>query len=137
MGEALTGLPREAYEAFGLFYAGEGSQYTGKIIVYGDLLLPIMGGEPDLAAAAKRADAALAVLERYPERSDCRYAAALFRLVRAKAVLIPQLRAAYAAGDRAEMAELAERIPEIIHLTEAVRQAHQERWRMYHKQAGW
>ena len=137
MGAALSGIPDEVYEAFGLFNADEGGQYTGKSIVYGDLLLPIMSGEPNLPAAAGRASAALAVLERYPDLQAARYAAALFRLVRAKARLIPELRDAYAAGDLRRMETMADRVSEVITLTEQLREVHRERWSLYHKRAGW
>ena len=138
MAEALTGLPTAVYEALGEFNASSDGQYTGKSIVYADLLLPMFTSRTDLPAAAVRSEQALKVIMAHSERPECRYAEVLFRLVEAKSRLIPTIRAAYTTGDRETMRMLAEqRIPEIITLVEALETVHRERWERYHKRAGW
>lgn len=137
MGEMLSGIPQEVYDSFAYFNADAGEQYTGKAIVYGDLLLPIMSGDPDLHDAIERSDKALCVLEKYPRSSAVCYATALFTLVREKAKLMLFIREAYSIGDRKRIGLLSDSIPQLIALIDILHDAHKERWDLYHKRLGW
>ncbi len=138
IGEFITGLAREAYSAFSLFYPGAVDERPGKKLVYCDLLYPIGPDAGDLPGAIERSDKALAILDKYKDRLDCRYACALFDVVRRKAALIGDIRAHYAAGDKAWLRAAAENeIPALLDAYEALRAAHKALWERDYKRNGW
>ena len=137
-GEFVSGLAREAYNAFSLFYPGAVDQRPGKKIVYCDLLYPLGPAQEEVLAALKRSRKALSILEPYRERTDCRYAYALFDIVYQKSLLLSELRARYLAGDRNWIAQTAEEsIPALLEAYEELRAAHKAIWHRDYKRNGW
>ena len=139
-GECLTGLPREALDAMGLFFPCPAEKpLTGKALIWCDPLYPLALGPQDTPqAAALRAQEALAVLSRYPAREDCRYAALLFEIVIGKAHLLGHLRADYLRGDRdALRAACEEELPRLMTLYDQLMRAHRALWERDMKRFGW
>ena len=137
-GEFVSGLAREAYNAFALFYPGAVDDRPGKKLVYCDLLYPLGPNEKDTAASMKRSREALQILEKYRDRADCRYAYALFDVVWQKALLIAEIRAHYAAGERGWFAQAAEEsIPALLAAYEELRDSHKALWQRDYKRNGW
>lgn len=139
-GECLTGLPREALDAMGLFFPGPYERpLTGKALIWCDALYPLCLGERDTPqAAAQRARQALHILSRYAGREDCRYAALLFELIIQKAELMTHLRADYLRGDRdALRAACDEHIPRLLTLYDRLMRAHRALWERDMKRMGW
>ena len=139
VGECLTGLPRKAYDAFGLFYPGAVDLRTGKGLIWCDLLYPLMEYAGDsMQAAAERAKKALDIIGPYTDRPDCRYAALLFGIARQKAEIIGQLRSRYLAGDREYLRYVAqEAIPALLDAYDKLLAAHREQWEGDMKRFGW
>lgn len=138
VGEFLTGIPREAYEAFGLFYPGPADERPGKALVYCDLLYPLGPEKKELEASIERSRRAIAVLEKHAQLQECDYALSLFRLIEHKAELLREIRERYHAGDRAWMENLARtEIPALLAQYEALRQRHKALWERDHKRNGW
>lgn len=137
-GEFVSGLAREAYNAFSLFYPGAVDERPGKKLVYCDLLYPLGPKAEEAAAALERSRKALSILEKYKDRDDCRYAYALFDVVYQKALLIEEIRAHYAAGDREWFAQAAEEsIPALLAAYEELLYSHKAIWQRDYKRNGW
>ena len=137
-GKFISGLATEAYNAFSLFYPGAVDERPGKKLVYCDLLYPLGPNEKDTAAAMQRSRQALQILEKYRDRDDCRYAYALFDVVLQKALLIAEIRAHYAAGERAWFAQAAEEtIPALLAAYEELLDSHKTIWQRDYKRIGW
>lgn len=137
-GECVTGLTREALFAMGEFYP-EGQQvWTGKQMIWCDPLYPLAPWPGDtLEAAVQRAEHALAVL-RSIDRPDCAYACALFDVVIAKANLLQDIRTAYAAGDKAALAAVAnDAIPALHGQYQHLMKTHRALWQRDMKRNGW
>ena len=136
--EFLTGLPRRAYEAFGLFYPGDEDNRTGKALVYCDLLYPLGPRREELADCIDRSRRALEILAGYREIPECRYAASLFRVCLKKALVIREMRPRYLAGDKEWLAKTArETIPELLAAYEKLRIRHKRLWERDYKRNGW
>ena len=138
-GECLTGLADEAYRAFGEFYPSEDDLRPGKALIWGDLLYPLADrGDEPLDVAVARYHAAEAVLAKYSDRLDCRYARLCFQAAAAKGEVISQVRSRYLAGDRAWLETLArETIPALHALYGQLMQAHRALWERDMKRFGW
>lgn len=138
-GECLTGLPREALDAMGEFYPSEKDIRTGKGIIWCDPMYPLMNVPGDtLEAAMARGEKALAELEKYPDKLECRYAAQVFTVMHKKAALLRSLRERYIAGDRAWLAQTAEEtIPQLICEYDKLMRLHREIWERDMKRQGW
>ncbi len=137
-GEFISGLNRKAYNAFSLFYPGAVDERPGKKLVYCDLLYPLGPAMDALPGVIARSREALAILEPYLSRLDCRYAHALFDVIYQKALLITEIREHYAAGDRAWFAQTAEEaIPALLESYEALRDSHKQLWQRDYKRNGW
>ena len=137
-GAFLTGLPDEAYEAFGLFYPDHADRRAGKALIWCDPLYPLGLREEELEPAIRRSEEALRILGRYQEREDCRYAAALFEVCRRKAALKRDLRPLYLAGRREEVRAIAEEdIPKLLEAYESLRKLHRAQWQSTYKRNGW
>ena len=137
-GEFLTGLDRTAYEAFSLFYPGAVDQRDGKAMIWCDLLYPLgLRGEA-LDNCLERAKKALGILSRWPDDPRCRYASALFEVIRQKAALMRGLRVRYLAGDREWIEQAAEKdIPALMDAYRALRDKHRAMWESEFKRNGW
>ncbi|MDY4139569.1 MAG: family 20 glycosylhydrolase [Eubacteriales bacterium] len=138
-GECLTGLADEAFRAFGEFYPSADDLRPGKALIWGDLLYPLADrGDEPLDGAVARFHAAEAVLAKYSDRLDCRYARLCFQAAAAKGEVISQLRSRYLAGDRAWLAALArEAIPALYILYGQLMHAHRRLWERDMKRFGW
>ncbi len=137
-GEFLTQLPRQAYEAFGLFYPGAQDVRTGKALIYCDLLYPLGPNAQQLDASLARSARARELLAPYLERLDCRYADALFDVCQRKATLLREIRPRYLAGDREYLRHVAE--VDIMALVEAYDRLcglHKLLWERDMKRNGW
>ena len=137
-GAFLTGLPDRAYNAFGLFYPDSTDRRTGKALIWCDLLYPLGPLPEELPGAIERSREALAILADYPERADCRYASALFEIVRMKAELITAIRPLYLKKDRKALRKIAEEaIPALLDAYETLRKEHKAQWEQTYKRNGW
>ena len=136
--EFLTGLPRQAYAAFGLFYPGEKDRRVGKALIYCDLLYPLGPDEATLREMLPRFEQARAQLSCAMERADCRYADALFDICIQKARLLLELRPRYLAGDRDWLrAAVQESIPRLAEAYARLRDLHAAQWEATRKRNGW
>ncbi len=138
-GETLTGMPRAVLTAMGEFYPNEEDVRTGKSLIWGDPLYPLLDLKDDsLDAAMARCDAALAVLRAQPDAPETRYAAMLFEAAKEKARLARDLRPRYLADDRAWLAETAETaLPALSALYERLMDAHRALWERDMRRFGW
>lgn len=138
-GEALTGMPRAALDAMGAFYPSAQDVRTGKALIWGHLLYPLVdftGDSPD--AVITRCEAALSVLRTQEERLEYRYAAALFEIVREKARMARDLRTRYLAGDRAWLRTLAQtKIPHLLETYAGLMRLHRALWERDMRRSGW
>ena len=137
-GECISGLPRDAFRAFGMFYPDERDRRTGKALVYCDLLYPLGPQGEELRESVARSEEALSLLAPYPHLPECRYASALFEVCRQKALLLTELRPRYLAGDRAWLDDMARRrIPELLDAYKTLRAQHRALWERDNKRNGW
>lgn len=138
MGESLTGLAPEVYNAFGLFYPQDKDDRTGKGLIYCDLLYPLLPGQPNLEAIIPRYERAREIIARQAERPECRYADAVFAVAIARARAIVAIRAAYDAGDREALRRIArEDIPAMEALYRTLEKVHRAQWMETYKRNGW
>lgn len=137
-GECISGLPRDAFRAFGMFYPDERDRRTGKALVYCDLLYPLGPQGEELRESVARSEEALSLLAPYQHLPECRYASALFEVCRQKALLLTELRPRYLAGDRAWLDDMARRrIPELLDAYKTLRAQHRALWERDNKRNGW
>ena len=137
-GEFLTGLPRDAYEVFSLFYPGAIDRRVGKALIYCDLLYPLGPQGEELMASIPRSRKALEMLAPYQNDLFCRYATALFDICLQKALLLTEIRAHYLAGDKTWLAQAAEEsIAALIDSYETLRDLHKAVWERDYKRNGW
>ncbi len=137
-GEFLTGLHRDAYEAFRLFYPGGDFTRPGKSMIWCDLLYPLGPQGENLQCCTERADEALAVLAPFAEDQRCAYAVKLFEIVRHKGLLMQEIRARYQAGDKAWLGQMAEEdIPALMESYRELRDIHRAMWEKEFKRNGW
>ena len=137
-GEFLTGLHRDAYEAFRHFYPGAEDSRPGKSLIWCDLLYPLGPQGDKLANSIDRAKEALAALAPYTEDLRCAYAAKLFEIIRHKGSLMQEIRARYLAGDKAWLGQMAEEdIPALMESYRELRDLHRRLWESEFKRNGW
>jgi len=137
-GEFVSGLAREAYDAFALFYPGAVDERPGKKLVYCDLLYPLGPKQEDVLAVLERSKKAYAILAPYYDRLDCHYARDLFAVVGMKAQILCELRERYLAGDKAYLARIAnETIPLLVLAYGKLHASHKELWERDYKRNGW
>ena len=137
-GEYLTSLPRQAYEAFSLFYPGPIDRRVGKALIYCDLLYPLGPQGEELTDSLPRSRKALEMLAPYQNDLFCRYASALFDVCLQKAVLLKEIRARYLANDKEWLAQTAEEtIVALIDSYETLRDLHKAVWERDYKRNGW
>ena len=137
-GAFLTGLPREAYEAFALFYPGAEDRRPGKAVIWCDLLYPLGPAGEELAACVSRSEQALSILAPLSQDLRCRYAASVFEVVRRKGKILAEIRNRYLNGDRAWLRQAAEEtIPALMDAYRALREAHRAIWESEFKRNGW
>ena len=85
-----------------------------------------------------RGEKALTVLEKYPDKLECRYAGQVFAVIHKKAALLRSLREKYIAGDRAWLRQAAEEtIPQLICKYDKLMRLHRELWERDMKRQGW
>ena len=137
-GEFITGLARQAYNTFALFYPGAVDERPGKKLVYCDLLYPLGPKKEDIQAALDRSRKAYMLLAPYYDRPDCHYARDLFAVVGMKAQILVELRDRYLAGDKAYLAKIAnETIPLLVLAYGKLHASHKELWERDYKRTGW
>ena len=137
-GELLTGLPREAYEAFGKFFPDEKDKRPGKELVYCDLLYPIGPDGAMMDICLPRYEEAIETLKPLAGRLECRYALSLFELAAEKIRAVRVIRPAYLRGDQEAMLDIARRaIPLITEKVEALEEAHRTLWERDYRRNGW
>ena len=137
--ECLTGLPWSAVEAMGEFYADSGFRYSGKAMIWCDVLFPMLEEIYEKPAEiADRAVHALSVLGPLPGTPELDYARALFEILAVKGRLLSELRAGYLAKDMAYLAETADRtLPLLIGKYDALLDRHRALWQAHAKRPGW
>ena len=138
LGEKLTGVPHEAFLAFGEFYPTHREACTGKACIWADPLYPLTDfGHETPAEALPRFAAAAETLSRY-DLLETRYALQLFRTAIAKAEWIRDLRPAYLAGDKTYLRRAAEElIPRLQTLYRDLQKLHQQMWERDMRRNGW
>jgi len=137
-GEFISGLAREAYNTFSLFYPGAVDERPGKKLVYCDLLYPLGPAKEEVRAALERSKKAYMLLAPFYDRLDCHYARDLFAVVGMKAQIICELRDRYLAGDKAYLAKIAEEtIPLLVLAYGKLHASHKELWERDYKRTGW
>ncbi len=136
--EFLTGLPRRAYEAFGLFYPGPKDRRVGKALVYCDLLYPLGPNAQELKEAVMRMKQAQTLLSECLEHEECRYSYALLDVCLQKADILSQLRERYLNHDTVYLRQVAvEFIPRLLQAYAKLRDLHREQWEATMKRNGW
>ena len=137
-GEFLTGLNRNAYEAFGNFYSGGRGAYTGKTMIWCDLLYPVGLLGKDLENSIAKSEEALRALSPFRNDPRCDYAARLFEIIARKGGIMREMRERYLKGDRAWLRNAAEKeIPALIRDYRALRDVHRAMWESEFKRNGW
>ena len=137
-GEFLTGLNRNAYEAFGNFYSGGRGAYTGKTMIWCDLLYPVGLLGEDLENSIAKSKEALRALSPFRNDPRCDYAARLFEIIARKGGIMREMRERYLKGDRAWLRNAAENeIPALIRDYRALRDVHRAMWESEFKRNGW
>ena len=140
-GECLTGLPRDALDAFGALYPDERDERPGKQLIWCDPLYPMLhfARGDSMDALLSRSRRAIQTLRPYAEASlECRYALALFEVCAAKGELLDGLRPRYLAGDRAWLREAAKtRIPALREAYARLMCLHRTLWERDNRRFGW
>lgn len=137
-GAFISSLPRQAYQAFGMFYQDEQDRRTGKALIYCDLLYPLGPQGEELTRSISRSEEALALLAPYQDMLECRYAAALFDVCLKKARILKELRQRYLDGDKAWLSQMArEKLPPLLAAYAELRSLHRQLWERDHKRNGW
>ena len=137
-GEFLTGLSRQAYEAFGLFHEGVVEKREGKAMIWCDLLYPLGPQGELLQDVTQRSAKALEMLAPYQEDLRCAYASAIFELIRYKGGIMQEIRQRYLAGDKNWLLKVArEDIPALVERYRKLRDVHRQVWEKEFKRNGW
>ncbi len=137
-GEFLTGLNRQAYEAFSLFHPGPVDIRPGKAMIWCDLLYPLGPQGEELEGCIERSRRALDMLAPFQEDLRCSYASALFEVICQKGLLMRELRSRYLAGDKPWLAQAAqEDIPALMEAYKHLRSEHRKIWESEFKRNGW
>ena len=138
LGAWVTGVPHEAFTAFGELYRGHREECTGKAYIWGDPLYPLTnyGFEtPDEACA--RFARAEEILSRF-DQLETRYASLVFRTARIKGAMIRDLRPAYLVGNKAYLTRAAEEIiPALTELYRQLQRVHRQLWERDMRRNGW
>ncbi len=138
VGEFLTGLPKNAYEAFSLLYPGDADVRTGKGLMYCDLLYPMMERDEKMEDCLPRFEKARQMLAPYQDNTQCIYADQIFAICEEKAKILRDTRAKYLAGDKAYLADLANsRLPALLGMYENMVKLHRAQWEASYKRNGW
>ena len=138
LGEALTGLPAEAYEAMGAFYNDAEDHRPGKGLVYADPLYPLTEGLWDLCGYEARLEAGIAALAGRLKDPRCEYAWLLLSIALEKLRWVRSLRPAYLRGDRAAVRRMAdETLPALRCMYERLTVVWREQWESCRKRNGW
>ena len=139
LGETLTGLPDEAFRAFGEFYPDWENTCLGKGLIWCDPLYPLLPEHAEsLDEALLRYRAAADALERHADRADCRYALLVFRTAILKAEWVRDARARYLAGDRQWLRQAVdEALPALRQSYEQLMRAHRALWERDYRRNGW
>lgn len=138
LGEAVSGVPRDAFEAWTNFYTGYIDRRNGKGYLYGDLLYPLVVNDESAAQCAARCYAGCEALAPYMANERCAYACHVMRLASHKAEIISKFRERYLAGDRAYLQSVAEtEIPLLLTELDTLRRAHRALWQKEFKRNGW
>lgn len=138
LGEAISGIPKAAFEAFFLFYQGAVDRRDGKGYVYADLLLPLMGPDKQEETLAQRYEEGANQLAPYVHLPLCYFAQLVMDLAADKARAIAAIRSNYQAGNRAALSSIAHiDIPRLIEKTTALQSAHRNLWHRENKPFGW
>ncbi len=139
LGEQLTGVPEEAFTAFGEFYPSERERCTGKGLIWCDPLYPMMEfGFESMRDAAARFRRAAETLAGYPDSAECRYARLCFQTAAMKGELVAELRDRYLAHDRAWLRQtVTVTIPALQEQYQRLLEAHRGLWERDMKRFGW
>jgi len=137
-GEFLTGLCKEAYEAFGNFYSGPAGIYTGKTMIWCDLLYPIGLQGEELEKSIQKSEEALNVLSSFSEDYRCKYASLLFEIIVKKGKIMREMQERYRRRDLNWLRTVAKReIPILIERYRILREQHRNLWEREFKRNGW
>lgn len=139
LGESLTGIPHEVFEAMGHFYPDVRDVRIGKGLVWCDILFPLINFEKStLEETCIRAEHALIALNNCPKSLEQRYSTSLFSIIYEKAKIISQLKKHYESGNKKALGIVANHaIPSLINKYEELLCAHRTLWERDMKRLGW
>ena len=138
LGEELTGLPRDCYEALGAFYVDASDQRPGKGFFYCDLLYPLTEGLWELTGYREGLVKGLETLEKHLDDPRCEYAWLAMRIALEKLDWVQTLRPAYVRGDRAAVLTMAEeKLPALRDLYQHMTNVWRDQWEDGRKRNGW
>lgn len=138
MGERLTGLPLDCFNAMGAFYMDERDLRPGKGMVYCDPLYPLTEGLWDLSGYRETLEKGVRTLEAHLEDARCEYAWLVMKIALDKLDWIHQLRPAYLRGDKQQVLTLAtEVLPELRKLYVRLLNVWRDQWEEARKRNGW
>ena len=139
LGAALTGIPQEAYQAFGAFYQDHTDHRPGKGLFYCDPLYPLMhDGRWRLDELGADMEKAVALLEAHLQDERCAYAHLLQTIALEKLDWIRRLRSAYLRGDKQEVRDMAQNALERLkNLYQRFLELYRAQWEGTNKRNGW
>lgn len=138
MGERLTGLSEDCFNAMGAFYADDEDRRPGKGLFYCDPLYPLTEGLWDLTGYREGLEEGIKTLERHLDDSRCEYAWLAMRIALEKLNWMNELRPAYLRGDKAVVLTMAnEKLLAMRELYVKMMSVWREQWESGRKRNGW
>ncbi len=136
--EFITGIPSELCEAISDFYCGEeGDINTGKLMLWGDPLIPLVSFGFDFDKIERYYEKALKVFEKYPDAPYMDFYRVLFRCTLEKTRIHRDLHTKYKAGDKEFLRKFKdETLPPLIEDMKKLYEIHDFYWHEENKTHG-
>ncbi len=128
--EFVTGLSPEMCKAISDFYCEEtGDRNTGKLMIWGDPLIPLLPYGFDFTKIAEYYENALKVFEKNPNAPYVDFYKVLFRSALGKTLIHRDLHVKYKAGDREWLRQFKNvTLPELIQDMKTLYELHDRYW---------
>ena len=138
MGEMLTGLPQEYYNAIGSFYPDDEDHRPGKGFLYCDPLYPMTEGVWELDGYREELRKGAETLAQRPDDPRCEYARLVMSIALQKMDWVSALRPAYIRNDRRKVREMAlETLPAMKETYLRLLSVWRDQWEESRKRNGW
>ena len=138
MGERLTGMSEECFNAMGAFYVDDEDRRPGKGLFYCDPLYPLTEGLWDLTGYREGLEEGIKTLEQHLDDPRCEYAWLALRIALEKLDWVNGLRPAYLRGDKAAVLAMAdEKLPAMRGLYVRMMSVWRDQWESGRKRNGW